>query len=343
MTTALLRPAYRVTIGRQQVDTTDEPRASTVVELTVALDLDVPADAATLVLGRIGELAPALDDDATIELGYAGDDDLTQVLEGTVGVVDPGLVNETVVVFSGAATLLRAAANETFENKSAGDIVRALAQRAGVDVGSVDDGSTFPAYVVDGRRGAFEHMLDLATLSGLDVYINSDGEVVMERFVGGHAVHVLEHAKHVLELDLRRTPASAAAAEAWGESPGTSKGTNAWAWLTKDFDSLHGSSGSGTPLLLLEKPALRSGEAARAAAEGALATVQRRAISGRVLTIGRPEVKLGDAIRLRAMPDGDANGSFQVRSVTHRLRKDTGFTTEIGFRGAGDSGGGVSV
>ena len=61
------------------------------------------------------------------------------------------------------------------------------------------------------------------------------------------------------------------------------------------------------------------------------------------ITIGRPEVKLGDAIRLRGVPDDDANGSFQVRSVAHRLRKDTGFTTEIGFRGAGDSGGGVSA
>jgi phage protein D len=343
VTTPLLRPAYRLTVGQQQVDTTDEPRASTVVELTIALDLDVPADAATLVLARIGELAPALEEDATIGLGYAGDDGLTQVLKGTVGVVDPGLVTSTVVVFSGAATLLRSAANETFENKTAGDIVRELASRAGVDVGSVEAGTTFPAYVVDGRRGAFEHMLDLAELSGLDVYVNSDGAVVMERFVGGHTVHVLEHAKHVLELDVRRTPPSATAADAWGESPGTSRGTNAWAWLTKDFDSLHGSSGSGTPLLLLERPALRSGQAARRAAEAALETVQRRAVRGRVLTIGRPEVKLGDAIQLRDVPDDEANGNFQVRSVTHRLRKRTGFTTEIGFRGADGTGGGASA
>src|SRR5438034_983142 len=130
MTSKLLRPAYRLTIGGQRVDTTDEPRASTLVELTVSLDLDVPADAATL---------------------------------------------------------------------------------------------------------------DLAQLSGLDVYVNSDGAVVMERFVGGHVVHVLEHAKHIVELDVLRSPPSATAAEAWGESPGSGRGTNAWAWVTKDFDDLHGS------------------------------------------------------------------------------------------------------
>jgi phage protein D len=232
-------------------------------------------------------------------------------------------------------------ANETFENKTAGAIVRELAQRASVDVATVEDGSTFPAYVVDGRRSAFEHMLDLAELSGFDVYVDSDGAVVMERFVGGHTVHVLEHTKHILELDVLRAPPRASAAEAWGESPGSTRGTNAWAWLTKDFDDLHGSAGSGTPLLLLERPALRSAEAARRAADAALTAAQRRAVRGRVVTIGRPQVKLGDAIQLRDVPDEEANGNFQVRSVTHRLRKDTGFTTEIGFRDADGPGGGA--
>jgi phage protein D len=335
MTSTLLRPAYAVTVAGKRVDTTSEPRASTLVSLTVALDLDTPADAATLELGRIGRLEPVLDDDATIELGYIDDPSLTTVLTGTVGLVDPGLVTSTVVVYSGAATVLRSVANETFENKSAGDIVRDLASRAGVGVGNVEAGSQFPAYVVDGRRGAFEHVLDLAGLCGLDAYVDSGGDLVMERFTGGHAMHVLEHAKHILELDVRRTPPAAAAVEAWGESPGTSRGTNAWAWLTKDFDKLHGSAGSGTPLLVLERPALRSADAAGRAAEGALEAAQSRAVRGRVLTIGRPEVKLGDAIQLRGVPDAAANGSFQVRSVTHRVRKRRGFTTEIGFRATG--------
>ena len=332
MTSALLRPAYAVTVGGKRIDTTSEPRASTLVSLTVALDLDVPSDTATLELGRIGQLEPALDDDATVEMGYIDDPSLTTVVKGTVGLVDPGLVTNTVVVYSGAAALLRTVANETFENKSAGDIVRDLASRVGVGVGNVEAGSQFPAYVADGRRGAFEHVLDLAQLCGLDAYVDTGGDVVMERFTGGHAVHVLEHAKHILELDVRRTSAVAAAVEAWGESPGTSRGTNAWAWLTKDFDKLHGSAGSGTPLLVLERPALRSADAAKLAAEGALDASQRRAVRGRVLTIGRPEVKLGDAIQLRGVPDAAANASFQVRSVTHRIRKRRGFTTEIGFR-----------
>jgi hypothetical protein len=48
--------------------------------------------------------------------------------------------------------------------------------------------------------------------------------------------------------------------------------------------------------------------------------------------LGHPEVKLGDAIRLREVPEESFNDTFQVRSVTHRLNKQTGFTTTIEFR-----------
>jgi hypothetical protein len=46
-------------------------------------------------------------------------------------------------------------------------------------------------------------------------------------------------------------------------------------------------------------------------------------------------VKLGDAIRLRGVPDESLNANFQVRSVTHRITKAGGFTTTVGFRAIG--------
>jgi hypothetical protein len=48
--------------------------------------------------------------------------------------------------------------------------------------------------------------------------------------------------------------------------------------------------------------------------------------------VGRPEVQLGDAIQLRVVPDASLNKTFQVRTITHRITKRGGFTTEIGFR-----------
>jgi phage protein D len=328
----MLKPAYKLTLGDKIVDTTDEPQSSTVVDLTVALDMETPADSFTLVLGQVNGLKPERDDEATIELGYAGNGGLTQVMAGTVVSVKPGLTTSRVIGYSAAQTLLRTFVDQTYESKTAGQIFRDLADQAGVDVATAEDGITFPAYVIHGRRSVYHHMRELADLCGFDLYINADGELVFERFVSGNTIHVLEYAKHILELDVLQAPPRAALVEAWGESPTGSQGEESWAWLTKDFSGSKGTAGSGEPKLLLERPVLRTADAAQSAANAAHTHIQRRTLRGRLLVTGQPQVKLGDAIRLRDVPNDALNETFQVRSVIHRITKIGGFTTTIEFR-----------
>jgi phage protein D len=330
---ALLTPAYKLTLGDRVVDTTDEPQASTVVSLTVALDLEAPADSCTLVMGQVGSFRPQRGDEAAIELGYADNGGLTRVLSGTLTAVEPGLTTRRLVVHSGAATLLRSFADVTHENKSAGEIVCDLAGAAGVMVAQADPGIAFPAYVIDGRRSAWRHLHELADLCGFDLYLNPDGELVFQRFVGGRTVHVFDYARDLIALELVQTPTRAEAVETWGESPTGAEGEDAWGWLTKDFSGTRGSAGSVDPTLLLERPVLRTAAAARSAADALHTELQRRARCGRLLVLGNPAVQLGDAIRLQQNPEAELNGTFQVRSVTHRITKAKGFTTLIGFRG----------
>lgn len=329
----MLTPAYKLTLGERIVDTTDEPQASTVVSLTVALDLETPADSCTLVMGQVGSFRPARGDEANIELGYADNGGLTQVLSGTLTAVEPGLTTRRLVVHSAAAALLRSFADTTHENKNAGDIVRELAGAAGVAVAQADAGISFPAYVIDGRRSAWQHMRELADLCGFDLYLNPDGELVFQRFVNGRTVHVFDFARDLIALEQLQKEPAAETVEAWGESPTGSEGEDAWGWLTKDFSGTKGSSGSGDPTLLLERPVLRTAEAAQSAAEALHTELQRRSVRGRLLVLGNPAVKLGDTIRLQQNPEEELNGTFQVRSVTHQISKAKGFTTLIGFRG----------
>ncbi len=255
-----------------------------------------------------------------------------RVMTGTVTSVHPNLTTTRIVGTSGATSLLRAFVEETFESKTAGAIVRDLADRAGVEVRTAEDGIRFPAYVVDGRRSLYDHLLDLAALCGFDLYVDAEGKLVCERFQAGKQVHVFEYGKHVVELDVLRTPPRADRVQAWGESPASSRGDEAWGWLTPDFKGSRGEAGEGERLLLLERPALRTREAARTAARAAHTEIQRRTLRGRLVSTGRPAVKLGDAIRLRGVPDDSLNANFQVRCVTHRLTKAGGFTTAVGFR-----------
>jgi phage protein D len=327
----MLTPAYKLTLGSKLIDTTDEPQASTVVDLTVALDMDTPADEFRLVLGNVGRFRPAREDEAKIELGYADNGSLAQVMVGMVVRVEPNLTTIRVAGHSAAEELLRTFVEQTYENKTAGAIVRDLAEKAGVEVSTAEDGINFPAYVIDGRRSVDRHMRDLAELCGFDLYVNADGKLAFEKFIGGKTVHVFEFAKHIIELEAEKSNPRAGRVEAFGESRAGQNGDESWAWLTKDFSGSKGRAGTGDPLLLLEKPALRTSDAARSAAQASMTAIQRRTLRGRLLSLGRPEVKLGDAIRLSGMADGTLNANFQVRSVTHRITKLGGFTTTVGF------------
>lgn len=327
----MLTPAYKLTIGNKVIDTTDKPQASTVVELVVTLDMDTPVDSFLLVMGQVGGVKPKRDDVVKLELGYADNGSLTQVMVATVVTIEPNLTTTRVIGYSGASPILRTYVENTYEGKTAGAIVRDLASQAKIEVATADDGITFPAYVIDGRRSVYHHMLDLATLSGVDLYINTDGKLVFEKFSNGKTVHSFEYAKHIVGLDVVQTPPYASMVQAWGESPGSGHGDNAWAWLTKDFSNSKGLAGSGAPLLL-ESSALRTAEAASTAAKAALTSIQQRTIRGQLRSIGRPEIKLGDAIQFRSLPDDTLNKNFQVRSITHRITKLRGFTTNIDFR-----------
>ncbi|VAW30259.1 hypothetical protein MNBD_CHLOROFLEXI01-3947 [hydrothermal vent metagenome] len=327
----LLHPAYKLTIGEEIVDTTSEPQASTAVSITVTLDMEAPADSFTLVLGQVGGFQPQREEEAKIALGFS-DGDLTQVMVGQVLTADASLTTRRVIGHSPAQALLTTFVDQTYESMSAGQIVGNLADQAGVNVAEVQDGIMFSAYVVDGRSHIHHHMQNLADLCGFDLYINSDGELIFAQFQSGNSLHIFDYGKQIVELEVVQTPPLAGEVQAWGESPGGSQAEEAWAWLTKDFSGLKGTADSGNPAQLLERPALRTAEAAQTAADAAHTRIQRRMLRGRLLSTGQPQVKLGDAIQLRNVPDDSLNSKFQVRSVVHHIDKTNGFTTRIGFR-----------
>lgn len=336
MTGPRLTPGYRLAVGGYTVDTTRDPAASVLLDLTVALDLGTPVDAATLALADVPGVRPARGDRVGVALGYAGDEALVDVFTGTVADVRSSLTGTRVVAHGAAAALLRCRTDRTYESKTAGDIVRDIAATAGIPVTRADAGTAFPAYVVDGRRAGFAHLRDLADLCGCDVYVDPAGGLVFERFTGGRTVHLLGYARDLLDLAVRVAPAAVEAVQVWGESPGTGRGAHAWAWLVKDFRPSLGSAGSGGTPLLLEHAALRTADAAATAAAAALSAVRRRTVRGRLMVAGRPEIALGDGVRITDVPaehgGADVNGVWQVRAVCHRLVRRRGFTTTVEFQ-----------
>ncbi|MEU1465860.1 hypothetical protein ABZ467_35475 [Streptomyces sp. NPDC005727] len=331
----MLRPAYRIVVGDKVVDTTVEAKASTAIELTVRLDLDTPVDSVTLRQGQVGGLGAQPGDDLSVDLGYADEDQLFRVLTGSVVAVEPGLETKRITGHSGGDKLVRTFVDRTFEDTTAGDIVRALATEAGMDVHSVEDGPPFPAYVIDGRRPVARHLRDLAYLAGFDTYVTAEGKLVFEGFTGNRTVHKVKYGEHVLHAELQRTRSRAGTVQVWGDSPG-SGGDESWAWLTKDFGPRHGTSGTAKPMLLIERAAVRTSKLAAAVAESVAETLAEQALHGRVRIQGRPQLFLGDLIRLEGFPDragvDELEGTYQVRGVRHHLTKAAGLITDVEFR-----------
>ncbi|WP_324651564.1 hypothetical protein [Georgenia sp. H159] len=328
----MLRPAYRLRIGDRVVDTTTEPRASTAVEIVVRLDLDTPADEVTVLQGQVGGLRATPGDELSVDLGYADDETgPVRVLTGTVVAVEPELRTLRIVGHSTAEALLRTRVDRTFEDTTSGDVVRALAAEAKVTVARAEDGPALEAYVVDGRRDAARHVRDLAALAGFSCYVTPDGELVFESLSGNRTVHELRYGEHVLDAELTAARPAAGTVRLFGESPGASKGEESWAWLTKKFSAAE--AGTTAPTLVLERGGVRTSAAAATAATAVADALAAAARTGRVLIQGRPQVRLGDLVRLEAFPElTDLDGNYQVTGVTHRLDKTTGFTTDVAFR-----------
>jgi phage protein D len=323
----VFRPAYRLTIGSARVDSSEDPGESTVTGLTVALDLDTPADEAVIELAQVDGAAPALGGEVIVELGYL-DDGLTKVFTGTVADVTAGITTTRVVAHSPMRKLLALRVDEMYQEMTAGRIVRDLCERAGVATATVEDGTQYPAYVVDGRRNAYLHVRGLADDSGFDVHADPDGRLVFRPFSGSITFHVFEYGGQLMDARGTELPRWAEALVVFGESPTDARGTEARGWLTKDFPA--GRTGTGT-VALLEDASLRTNAAAQAAADAADLRARQRTRIGRLRGLGRAAVALGDGVRVRGASEAGLNGSFQVRSVRHRLTKLAGLTTEVGY------------
>jgi prophage tail gpP-like protein len=319
----MLKPAYKIQIGSE----TFEPSAqSPVVGLRLSLDMDIPTDSFETLFGVNNKTTKIKkEDSASIQLGY--EDNLTDVFKGAVDNVEPEISGIRITGLNFISKLLALRTNQVYENQSAGDIVSDLAGKAGVTTGDVSSGLKFPVYYVEDSKNAYEHIRDLAEKCGFDVYMTTDSKLVFKKYERTEP-RVLEYGKNIMEVTLQEERPMVASVVVQGESPSSFKGSDTSHWLTKR--RVEGVAGSGASVLI-EDPTVKDKDTAEKVAKTQLDTLTRT-LFGTVKIIGDSEVKLGDTIEIKGMPNSKINGEFQVRSVEHFLNKVTGFTTLIGWR-----------
>jgi phage protein D len=292
--------------------------------------MDVPADSLDIRLANVEGLTVAKGDIVSVELGYA-DGALSKVIEAPVDCIESAVTALRIRGLSAMTNLLALHVYQTYEEQTAGDIVTDLAGQAEITTGDIEDGIEFAAYVVDNSRNAYQHMRILAEKCGFDIYLDVDNKLVFKEFTKSSADHTFEYAKDIINLELSNQEQQYQQVEVWGESPVSSKGDETSHWLTKSREDFKGAAGSGSPLLLIHDASITTKDAAESFAGARLKSMERHQQTGELTVLGYPEVKLGDAIEIKGMPDSNTDGTFQVRRVSHLFNKTSGFITTIGW------------
>lgn len=283
----------------------------------------------------------ALDDEGSVSLGYE-DDSPVLTFTGKVAGVRRGINGLTrITATAGGAALARLRVNQSYEDQTAGDVVSDLAGQAEVATGTVEDGVDLPFYVIDDRRSAWVHVAALARRSGFLAYVTPEGELYFGPYEPGDPVQTFTYGEDVLRLEASEASPEVGKVNTWGEGSAGSQGKDAWSWLVKDPASVQGSAGGGGPERWVHDPALRSGDAAKTAAQGIADAAGRLAVTGTLLVPGAPAVTAGSTIEIAGAPQDALNGKFLVRWVRHRLAKREGFTTRIVFSKSEGAGGGL--
>lgn len=325
------KPVYRLIVGASQVDITQDVSASTIVRLVVERAMEAQQDRCEVQLSPEGGLQPAVGESVRVDLGFDGT--LVRVFTGVVAEVLPEVTAVRVVAYGPVSSLIRLRVDQTYESQSAGQIVSDLAGQARVDLGTVDDGISFPTYAVDGQMNAARHVQRLAERCGFDAYARATGELDFRQFTTTSAGHVFTYGRDLLSYSLEVRAERASSVVVFGESAASTQGNDAASWLTKSFQPGQADGGGGTETVRVVDPSIRTTEAATTRATGVLRRSRQLAKTGTLRALGRPEVRLGDAIRVEQAPDPRLNDTFQVRAIRHRLSRQTGMVTDVCFWG----------
>lgn len=317
------KPAYKVKAGSE---TFDSSTSSEILSINIDCDINIPLDVFRITFKPGGKgNSIKRGDEASIELGYEGS--TAKVFTGTVDSVEPRAGGAVVTGYSVASALTRLKVHQVYEKQTAGAIAKDLAQQAGVKAKDPSDGISFPMYVVDDSKSAYEHMRELAMLCGFDLYMLPDGQVSFKKYAPKKA-RPFKYGRDVLHSVVQELSAQVTSVKVFEESPSSFKGADTAHWLSKKV--MGGTSGGGDQAYIIRHPAIRDKDTADKVAAAKLESLLV-SLKGSIKTLGNPKVGLGDTIELKEMPDERMNGEFEVIKASHAFNVEQGYISTFGW------------
>lgn len=323
---SLIRPGYTLTISGQQWS-----RQAIAIDLRLAAGPQLDCLTARLPAEAPVEAAP--DDPVTLSLD--GGDGSETVFTGVVATIRRGLEQTTISAAGALGQLARYRPATTFENVSAGTVIRNLAGDAGVATADVGEGVMLRFYVADPSRDAAEHASRLAAWSGLMLVGTPEGKIAATIVDATQAEVALRYGREVTGLVIEEAAEPDKIIVA-GES-GVGEGGSPDA-LRLNADFFAGSRPEGPSLQhhWIWEPALRTTKAAATAGSALQRELAAGRRGGRLDALLLPRLRPGTVIELQDLPAGLAAGPYWLETVRHRIGAG-GATTSARLMQGGDS------
>jgi hypothetical protein len=328
-----LAPTATVTLGSLRYD-------SHVTDLHVTLALLPAVNSFVVDLPASVKFTAVPDDDAILVVSGGDDaaDGEQTLLTGTVGQVRRTLDHIRVICADGGVALSELRPATTYQGKSAGDVIKALASDAGASIGDCDIDLDLAAYVAHQGRTAAEHIAELARLGGCIATVNADGELDVTVMPGEQADAALLYGRELLSFEKIDAPAPKTRRFAIGN--GTAGSTSAPNALKPGLTKLPDDAGAPGPgAVWFPSPVLRTPGTAVAASQAlgdaAAARTTRCRAQAFLLTGLRP----GMVIEIQELPEELSGNTWLLTRVSHHLDPALGGETTLEGVLAGASGG----
>jgi phage protein D len=317
---SLVRPNAVITLDGQRYSAAE----AAVVRLRASLSVRGSHDCVAIRAWPSSKLAKAKVGSAlSVALGDAGAE--TDVWSGEVVGIETAPEALTINGLAATVALSRTRTSQTYADHSVADIVRDLA--GSVDVDEIDADLNLPSYTVDDRRPVWGHLVDLAALADAELGANAAGALRFVPVRTGSADMNLRHGADVLAWNLSAgSSADAPSVASYGAA--SEAGAAQWHWM------LSTPAPQGTGAFLRIVPAIRTRDAAQAAARALAARAARAQSRGRLALVGRAALRPGNLVAVADLPAGDP-GTLRVIALDHVLHARAGFTTAAVVQGAG--------
>lgn len=323
----MLEVQYDITIGATQFKSDGKSR---LIALCCESSLEIPVHTCQLTITLPKDASFKEDNAVSIKLGYGNE--LKLVFTGKVKVIEWHIGWVCVEAQSSFRGLAKLRTHAYFENATAADIVKGLADEAKVTIANSEAGVQFAFYAVGNQQTAWQYIRQLAAQCGFDFYANTEDKLFFAPPKSQGAPLKLEFGKDLLQYRLQTPKPVTVGVEVFGESPASfGQGSDASTWLTKK--EVKGSSGNGSPIIRYIIPSARTQEVANDMAKAFAQQLKPKKI-GNLNLLGNAAITLGSKVEISKMPVEVQNGVFKVSSVCHKLDKNIGFITQLNIEQA---------